>query len=537
MDDVGRWLRGLSTICVLLALLLLLALAGVLGYARLTGAQLVVVTGGSMVPTYDLGEGLVVRPLRAGELRAGLPITFRSPRGTLTTHRVLSLREVEGRQYVQTKGDANAHPDPDLTPVAAIAGHPVVHVSHGDTIAWLVLSPRGRLLLFALPLLLLVLIEGRQLRAALAADPGDDAPEASADPGDDAPEASADPGDDAPEASADPGDDAPEASARPRSSRVVAGQAGQVAMMTVLCLLTLVLTATTAVGASGAVLTGSTALTGNLFTTATLSAPTALSAVAATSQVDLSWTATVSAFATGYQVLRGSASGGPYSQIATVVGRTTTTYSDTTATGTVYYVVRATYQSWTSADSGEATATIGGIVTTAYTSCTAQAFDTGGKGDGYEGSPMNACSKTDGGAFATDAASGTNKLISCTDPGKDRHRFSSYTLPVPTTATAINGIEVQIIGAPSTGNQTGQVCIELSGDGGATWTTVSRTINYTTTTFTTFTLGGPTDLWGKTWTPTTFSNANFRLRVTDVDNTGNKAFYLDYVGVRVTYNS
>lgn len=511
---MGRWLRGLGTLGVLLALVVLLVLSAVLGYARLTGAQLVVVTGGSMVPTYDLGEGLVVRPLRAGELRAGLPITFRSPRGTLTTHRVLSLREVEGRQYVQTKGDANAHPDPDLTPVAAVAGHPVLHVSHGDTIAWLVLSPRGRLLLFALPLLLLVLIEGRKLRAALAADPGDDAPQAPA----------------------DPGDDAPEAPAQPRS-RVVAGQAGQVAMMTVVCMLAVVLTATTAVGASGAVLTGSAAQTGNLFSTATLSPPTALSAVAAPSQVDLSWTATVSAFATGYQVLRGSASGGPYTQIATVVGRTTTTYSDTTASGTVYYVVRATYQSWTSANSGEATATVGGLVTTAYTSCTAQAFDAGGKGDGYEGSPLNACSKTDGGAFATDAASGTNKLVSCTDPGKDRHRFSSYTLPVPTTATAINGIEVQLIGAPSTGNQIGQVCIELSGDGGSTWTTVSRTISYSTTTFTTFTLGGPTDLWGKTWLPAMFNNAAFRVRVTDVDNTGNKAFYLDYVGVRVTYTS
>ena len=34
-----------------------------------------------------------------------------------------------------------------------------------------------------------------------------------------------------------------------------------------------------------------------------------------------------------------------------------------------------------------------------------------------------------------------------------------------------------------------------------------------------------------------FNNANFRVRVTDVDNTGNKAFYLDYVGVRVAYTS
>lgn len=96
---------------------------------------------------------------------------------------------------------------------------------------------------------------------------------------------------------------------------------------------------------------------------------------------------------------------------------------------------------------------------------------------------------------------------------------------------------MQLIGAPSTGNQTGNVCVELSGDGGATWTTVARTVQYTSTTFATFTLGGPTDLWGRTWTASAFSNTNFRLRLTDVDNTGNKSFYLDYIGVSVTYQS
>ena len=107
-----RLLRLLGTLCAGLCLLLLIGCAGVLSYARVTGSQLVVVTGGSMIPTYGLGEGLVVRPLRADEPRPGSIITFRSPRGPLTTRRVVALRHRDGRPYVQTKATPTPTPIP-----------------------------------------------------------------------------------------------------------------------------------------------------------------------------------------------------------------------------------------------------------------------------------------------------------------------------------------------------------------------------------------------------------------------------------------
>ena len=99
-------------------------------------------------------------------------------------------------------------------------------------------------------------------------------------------------------------------------------------------------------------------------------APTGLTAVAnGVGRIDLMWSAV--AAATEYHVLRGSASGGPYSQIA-VVPSPTTSYSDTgLAAGTYYYVVRA-YAGCESANSNEASATaIGG-------SCTTQTLYTNG---------------------------------------------------------------------------------------------------------------------------------------------------------------
>ena len=74
--------------------------------------------------------------------------------------------------------------------------------------------------------------------------------------------------------------------------------------------------------------------------------------------VNLSWDATDDDYASGHRVLRGTDSGGPYSQIAEVTPRTTTTYPDSPADGTYYYVLRAFYQSWESANSNEASATV-----------------------------------------------------------------------------------------------------------------------------------------------------------------------------------
>jgi len=77
-------------------------------------------------------------------------------------------------------------------------------------------------------------------------------------------------------------------------------------------------------------------------------------------QVVLTWTATTSAFADGYAVLRSTTSGSGYSQIATVAGQSTATYADTTPalSTTYFYVVKATKGStWTSVASNEASAT------------------------------------------------------------------------------------------------------------------------------------------------------------------------------------
>lgn len=98
---------------------------------------------------------------------------------------------------------------------------------------------------------------------------------------------------------------------------------------------------------------------------ATLAAPTGLAAanglclVGTSIEVELSWTATVSTFADGYEIFRSTASGGPYSLVGSAAGQATTSYSDATVgfSTTYYYVVRSTRNEWRSADSSEAVVT------------------------------------------------------------------------------------------------------------------------------------------------------------------------------------
>jgi hypothetical protein len=91
------------------------------------------------------------------------------------------------------------------------------------------------------------------------------------------------------------------------------------------------------------------------FSTEILDPPTNLIATAVLFlTVNLTWTATVDVRATGYEVLRSTTSGGPYTQIATVTPRTTTAYTDLPLVpGTYYYVLRTYYGSWTSVNSNE----------------------------------------------------------------------------------------------------------------------------------------------------------------------------------------
>jgi hypothetical protein len=105
---------------------------------------------------------------------------------------------------------------------------------------------------------------------------------------------------------------------------------------------------------AGALFTDTVTTSGSL-ATGSLAAPTGLVATGK-SVVNLSWTASASGFAGGTSVLRGTASGGPYSPVASIGDPSTTTYHDDSVSPgtTYYYAVQAYFHSWTSPLSNQA---------------------------------------------------------------------------------------------------------------------------------------------------------------------------------------
>jgi hypothetical protein len=172
---------------------------------------------------------------------------------------------------------------------------------------------------------------------------------------------------------------------------------------------------------------------------------------------------------------------------------------------------------------------------TGYRNCagqTGQAPAPGGHGNGFETNALYACA--DDSNYAVDTDSGTNTGTSCGGTDKDRHDFYNYGISVP-TGNQIMGIEVRLDAkVDSTSSSTRRMCVQLSWDGGNTWTSSEQTSNLGTSQAT-YLLGGNGDTWGRTWALSELSDANFRVRVTDVANSTSRDFSLDWAAVKVYY--
>lgn len=154
--------------------------------------------------------------------------------------------------------------------------------------------------------------------------------------------------------------------------------------------------------------------------------------------------------------------------------------------------------------------------------------DSGGDANGFESGAVNALA--DDAAFATDTNSGTGTSTSCTNTGKDRHRFWNFGFSIPGGST-IAGLEVRLDARADSTSGTPRMCVQLSSDGGTTWT-AAKTTPTLGTALVSFTLGGTADTWGRTWTSANLADANFRLRVINVASSTSRDFFLDWVAVR-----
>jgi len=174
---------------------------------------------------------------------------------------------------------------------------------------------------------------------------------------------------------------------------------------------------------------------------------------------------------------------------------------------------------------------------TGFLNATSNAAVTTNAGDnnGYQTNPTNAYADNTNSAVDTDSGANTNNT--CTVIGSDKHNYYNYNISLPSEAV-ITGIEVKQDIAVDSLTDSPFSCVQLSWDGGTTWTTAtSQTLSATAQT--TYTYGGSANIWGRTWATSELTNANFRVRAINGDtrnNRSNRDFSLDWIPVKIHYS-
>ena len=155
-----------------------------------------------------------------------------------------------------------------------------------------------------------------------------------------------------------------------------------------------------------------------------------------------------------------------------------------------------------------------------------------GDNNGFGSNPTRAY--TNNSSYAVDTNSGSGTGTSCTGVDKDKHRYYNYNFSIPSGST-INGIEVRIDAQVDSQVGSPLMCVQMSWNGGSTWTTVKSTTTLNTSEAT-YTLGSSSDTWDRTWSYSDFSNTNFRLRVINVASNISRDFSLDWAAVKVYHS-
>jgi hypothetical protein len=78
------------------------------------------------------------------------------------------------------------------------------------------------------------------------------------------------------------------------------------------------------------------------------------------------------------------------------------------------------------------------------------------------------------------------------------------------------------------------MCVQLSWNGGASWTNV-KTTPVLTSSEVTYVLGSRADTWGRTWSSGDLQPGNFLVRVTNVADKDDRDFRLDWMAVNVSF--
>lgn len=135
---------------------LAIAAVAVAHLAPMVGFQPVVVSGRSMEPSIPSGSLVLLDARDPTEIAVGDVVTRRTASGTLVTHRVVRVAQIEGVAHFETRGDASGSADPVLAAPGEIAGTVALHLPVAGYVIAYLRQPTGILSVLGLLLTLLL---------------------------------------------------------------------------------------------------------------------------------------------------------------------------------------------------------------------------------------------------------------------------------------------------------------------------------------------------------------------------------------------
>ncbi len=153
-------LRNPTVRVILLIIILFVATYGGVEVLRLglrTESPLMVVSSGSMVPTLNVGDIIIVRGVDPNAVTVGTIIIFHSPYeyDTPIVHRVVAVLKDGGSIFFETKGDHNGVQDGWRVPAQNLIGVFVAKIPYVGLISLELRGPLGVILIILLVALII----------------------------------------------------------------------------------------------------------------------------------------------------------------------------------------------------------------------------------------------------------------------------------------------------------------------------------------------------------------------------------------------
>jgi len=130
---------------------------GAMRVALQTDSPLMVVSSGSMIPTLNVGDIIIVRGTDPSTITVGTIIIFHSPYDyqTAIVHRVIAIDDEGGQIFFQTKGDNNGVADGWKVPGANLIGVYVTKIPYVGLLSLELRGPLGWILIVLLVFLII----------------------------------------------------------------------------------------------------------------------------------------------------------------------------------------------------------------------------------------------------------------------------------------------------------------------------------------------------------------------------------------------